>query len=350
VVAGVISTACTYYLPGLFSQASTPAPPITLSVLDNTSPPFRMIVPQARTVGTSPVGECDNFRTWAIARGGEDAGTTSLDLVVQGNTDEPVYIYGIRADVLSRTSPAKGAVVFCPTAGYVTQRPVAIDLDTSGDGRYITKASDSPFGFTVSESDLEVFSIAATTAKCDCKWVLQVEAVVNGKPEQFTVTDHGQPFQTSAYNQTAVEYEWNYTNAWDVMLGERQISQLPAGRPLTGRLPGAHLPLIGRRGRVGWQDSRATYDLVCIAIGSWHRSWRDRPHRSRYRVKIFLPPCYRSGDVGLRPMCPASVTGRIAARLDATPPVTALARALESFLLTRQGVSTAVTFTGGTPT
>ena len=237
-MAGVISTACTYYLPGLFSQASTPAPPITLSVLDNTSPPFRMIVPQARTVGTSPGGECDNFRTWAIARGGEDAGTTSLGLVVQGNTDEPVYIYGIRADVLSRTSPAKGAVVFCPTAGYVTQRPVAIDLDTSGDGRYITKASDSPFGFTVSKSDLEVFSIAATTAQCDCKWVLQVEAVVNGKPEQFTVTDHGQPFQTSAYNQTAVEYEWNYTNAWDVMLGRRQISQLPAGSPLTGRLSG----------------------------------------------------------------------------------------------------------------
>lgn len=192
-----------------------------------------MIVPQTRTVGTSPGAECGNFRTWAISRDGEDAGTTSLDLVVQGNTDEPVYIYGIRADVLSRASPLKGAVVFCPTAGYVTPRPVAIDLDTSGDGRYITKAPNSPFGFTVSKSDLEVFSIAASTTQCNCKWVLQVEAVVNGQTEQFTVTDHGQPFATSAYDPSAVEYDWNYTNAWQVMLGQRQIGQLPAGRTLS---------------------------------------------------------------------------------------------------------------------
>jgi hypothetical protein len=232
-VAGVISTACAYYLPGLFSQASTPVQPITLSVLDNTAPPFTMIMPQAHTADGSPGPGCGNFRTWVISRDGEDAGTTSLNLVVQGNTDAPVYIYGIRADVLNRSSPAKGPVVYCPTAGYVTQRPVAIDLDTSGDGRYVTKAPNSPFGFTVSKSDLEVFSIAATTTKCDCKWVLQVEAVLNGQPEQFTVTDHGQPFETSAYNPSAVEFDWNYTNGWQVMLGKRQIGQLPAGRPLT---------------------------------------------------------------------------------------------------------------------
>lgn len=231
VVTGVVSTACAYYLPGLFSQASTPAPPITFSVLDNATPPFTMIVPQAHTAG-SPGSECGNFRAWAISRDGEDAGTTSLNLVVQGNTDAPVYIYGIRAEVLSRNGPAKGTVVNCPSAGFVTPRPVAIDLDTSGDGRYITKAANSPFGFTVSKSDLEVFSIAATTTQCDCKWVLQVEAVVNGQAEQFVVNDHGLPFQTSAYNPSAVQYQWNYTNTWDEMLGKRQIAQFAAGRPL----------------------------------------------------------------------------------------------------------------------
>ena len=231
-VTGVISTACAYYLPGLFSQVATPAPPVTLSVLDNATPPVTMIMPQAHTAGGSPGGGCGNFRTWVISRDGEDAGTTSLSLVVQGNTDAPVYIYGIRAEVLSRNSPAKGAVIYCPTAGYVTQRPVAINLDTSSDGRYITKAPNSPFGFTVGASDLEVFSIAATTTQCNCKWVLQVEAVVNGQTEQFTVTDHGRPFETSAYNRSTVEYEWNFTNAWDVVLGQRQIGQLPAGRPL----------------------------------------------------------------------------------------------------------------------
>lgn len=231
--AGVISAVCAYYLPGLFSEASTPATPLTFSVLDNTSPPFTMIVPQAQTAGGSPGAGCGSFRTWVTSRGGEDAGATSLSLVVQGNTSASVYIYGIRADVLSRNSPSKGVVVYCPTAGFVTQRPVAIDLDTSGDGRYITKAPNTPFGFTVSNSDLEVFSITATTTQCDCKWVLQVEAVVNGQAKQFTVTDHGQPFETSAYNTSAVEYEWNFSNAWDVIRDQRQIAQLPTGSPLT---------------------------------------------------------------------------------------------------------------------
>jgi hypothetical protein len=232
VVSGVISTALAYYLPGLFSQASAPAPPVMLSVLDNTSPPFTMIVPQARTANSSPGVACGNFRTWGISREGEDAGTTSLDLVVQGNTDSPVYIYGIRAEVLARNNPAKGAVVYCPTAGEVTPRPVTINLDASGDGQFITKAPNSPFGFTVSKSDLEVFSIAATTTQCNCKWVLQVEAVVAGKTEQFVVTDHGQPFETSAYNPAATEYEWNYNNGWYVVQGRRQIGQLPAGKLL----------------------------------------------------------------------------------------------------------------------
>jgi hypothetical protein len=233
VAAGVISAVCAYYLPGLFSEASTPATPLTFSVLDNTSPPFTMIVPQAQTAGGSPGSGCGSFRTWVTSRGGEDAGATSLNLVVQGNTSASVYIYGIRADVLSRNSPSKGVVVYCPTAGFVTQRPVAIDLDTSGDGRYITKAPNTPFGFTVSNSDLEVFSITATTTQCACKWVLQVEAVVNGQAKQFTVTDHGQPFETSAYNTSAVEYEWNFSNAWDVIRDQRQIAQLPTGSPLT---------------------------------------------------------------------------------------------------------------------
>jgi hypothetical protein len=232
VVGGVISAACAYYLPGLFSEASASAPPIMLTVLDNTSPPFTMVVPQAHSAGTSPGAACGNFRTWGISTGGEDAGSTSLDLVVQGNTDAPVYIYGIRAEVLARSSPAKGAVVYCPTAGEVTQRPVAIDLDTSGDGRYITKAPNSPFGFTVSKSDLEVFSIAATTTQCNCKWELQVEAVVAGQAEQFVVTDHGQPFETSAYNPAALKYQWNFSNAWDLLLGRRQVGQLAAGKPL----------------------------------------------------------------------------------------------------------------------
>ena len=58
----VISTACAYYLPGLFSQASTPAPPVVFSVLDNTAPPFTMVMPQARIADGSPGGGCGDFR------------------------------------------------------------------------------------------------------------------------------------------------------------------------------------------------------------------------------------------------------------------------------------------------
>src|ERR1700749_3465883 len=64
VVAGMISTACAYYLPGLFTQEPTAAPPLVFNFLDNTAAPFTMIMPQARIAEGSPGGGCGNFRPW----------------------------------------------------------------------------------------------------------------------------------------------------------------------------------------------------------------------------------------------------------------------------------------------
>jgi hypothetical protein len=245
-VSGVISVALGYYLPGVFSHASRSlnpvsgsraAAPIISSVIDNTTPPFTMVIPPARTAGGSPGQACDNFRTWGMSRGGEDAGATSFNLVVQGNTNSSVLIYGIRAHILTRKTPLRGAVVLCPTAGTAVARPVRINLDTTGSGRFITSAPHSPFGYTVNKADLEVFQITAATSRCDCRWVLQVKALVAGHPRIFVVTDHGKPFETTAYDQTSPEYEWNYSNGWDVMVHGHSISHLPAGHELPATSP-----------------------------------------------------------------------------------------------------------------
>jgi hypothetical protein len=234
-VSGLISAGLAYYLPGIFKEASNPVAPITLTILDNLTPPFTMVVPQARTGSGSPGQACGDFRSWAMSRGGQDAGTTSFNLVVQGNTDSTVYIYGIRAHILSYMRPAAGTVVSCPTAGTVVPHPVKIDLDAARNGRYITSAARSPFGFTVSKSDLEVFQITATASRCDCRWDLQVKAVVAGQAENFVVTDHGKAFETTGYNPAAVQYVWNYSDGWDVKLGDRNVGQVPVGHRLPAR-------------------------------------------------------------------------------------------------------------------
>jgi hypothetical protein len=114
---------------------------------------------------------------------------------------------------------------------------VQIDLDTAGTGRYITSAPNSPFGFTVSKSDLEVFQITASTSRCDCRWVLQVEAIVAGQTQRFVVTDHGKPFETTAYNKASVRYEWNYSNGWYIIVGTHDVGQLPAHHELPATAP-----------------------------------------------------------------------------------------------------------------
>jgi hypothetical protein len=229
VLTGVIA----YYVPKVLSSAEHPPPALTADVLDNTEPPLKMVVPQARTGASSPGAGCDSFRSWAVKIGGIDAGMTTFKLVVQANDTKPIYIAGLRAVVVSSSDPASGIVVSCPSQEGAVERSVVIDLDKSKNGEYIRSGRAQPFDFVLHQGETEIFHVKARTSRHSLRWFLQVDAVVGGRHELLLVKDSGRPFATTGYAVAAGTYVWNGADAWTVSGQPHGGQVIPVSRQLT---------------------------------------------------------------------------------------------------------------------
>jgi hypothetical protein len=175
-----------------------------------------MVVPSGRSGSGSPGAGCASFRAWATGIGGADADETTFKLVLQSQANAPTYVAGVRAHVLSKGRPIRGAVVRCPAQGVVTERSVLIDLDRSGDGRYVRSGHRQPFGFTLRRGESEIFKISAGTRAHAVRWLLEVDVVTDGEHRLVTVRNNMRPFLTSAIDPRAGVYQWNYADAWIV--------------------------------------------------------------------------------------------------------------------------------------
>jgi hypothetical protein len=220
-------------LPKLLNAAEPKRPPITATVIPNADPPLRMVVPSARTSVGSPGSGCDGFRRWGLRLGGADAGETTFKLIVQSETDDPVYIAGVRA-VVSRVRPIRSpVVVVCPSQGEAPEREVLIDLDTSQAGRYVRAGRQEPFNFVLSRGKSEIFRITAATKRHAVHWVLEVDVVVAGKHRTMRLDDNGRAFATSGYARRVPEYFWDFEHQW-FPSGVRDVP-VPVGRRLPPR-------------------------------------------------------------------------------------------------------------------
>jgi hypothetical protein len=61
---------------------------------------------------------------------------------------------------------------------------------------------------SVKPGEQVVFTVRAFTSRCYCEWELLVEAVVDGKDQEFRVKDGNRPFRTTAF---AKSYETIYS-------------------------------------------------------------------------------------------------------------------------------------------
>jgi hypothetical protein len=163
------------------------------------------------------------------------AQSTFLRLVLQGKQSNAVLLSSMRARIVERRAALAGTPLVCgAAAGAADIHFIHLDLDKQPAVGVHAELTDTmqvvarkPFGFTLKKNETEVFDIWAVTEKCYCKWVIEFELVVNGRQAVKTVTNNGQPFQTTAWSGTRA-YHWAVGAWYRDMAGDPQ----PRNKPL----------------------------------------------------------------------------------------------------------------------
>jgi hypothetical protein len=135
----------------------------------------------------------------------------------------------MRVKVMKRLPRLAGPAVNCPSAGQANFEPIARNLDaTSPSVTFDPDGHITPFGFTLSDGETEIFDVTAAARSAHVDYYLLFNTSIGGRSGVITVMDHGRPFQATGSTSDST-WSWNYENGW-----QSSISgvTLPVGEPL----------------------------------------------------------------------------------------------------------------------
>ncbi|MFF0274814.1 helix-turn-helix domain-containing protein [Streptomyces sp. NPDC004330] len=158
-----------------------------------------------------PPPEAADARSWAAAQGAVDGGRTLVRVSVQGKGTAAVVLQALHVRVVERGAPLPWTAYRMDDGcgGAVTPRRFEVDLDrprpvarardgydASGqEGRTLPAVS---FPYAVSVGEPEELLVSAGTARCDCRWYLELEWSSEGRRGTVRIGDEdGAPFRTS---------------------------------------------------------------------------------------------------------------------------------------------------------
>ncbi|MFF9065169.1 helix-turn-helix domain-containing protein [Streptomyces sp. NPDC014891] len=158
-----------------------------------------------------PPPEAADARRWAAAQGAVDGGKTLVRVSVQGKGTAAVVLQALHVRVVERGAPLPWTAYRMDDGcgGAVTPRRFEVDLDrprpvarardgydASGqEGRTLPAVS---FPYAVSVGEPEELLVSAGTARCDCRWYLELEWSSEGRRGTVRIGDEdGAPFRTS---------------------------------------------------------------------------------------------------------------------------------------------------------
>jgi len=182
------------------------------------------VIPLGQKIAGSPGDFCSHFHAWAHELGGVDLGATRIRLGITGLAQDGVEIEQLRARVLQpKDLPLGGTPLLCPSGGEAAVRAITIDLDSPNPlGHYVGRTGQRPLAFTFKKGESEDLDVVATTKRCYCRWVLELQVRVAGKSHPMTIKDHGKAFETSARRGDAT-YAWDFKSRWN-LVGDAGIS------------------------------------------------------------------------------------------------------------------------------
>jgi len=180
-------------------------------------------------IGAPPSGDSAEWSPWVHDRGGADAGTTDVEVSLQGNAPQAVVFRRVRVGVSQIRPPIQGTQIAqaLSNEGACKKEPpvepmeipavhLAIDLDqtpptvTTTDSTY---TEPQPFHqFSLSPSEATLLLIHARAARATYTWVLELDYITNGKEYHRVVNaSDGRPFMTSPAAHNPL-YRWFAVN------------------------------------------------------------------------------------------------------------------------------------------
>jgi len=152
----------------------------------------------------------DGRENWVRERGGVNAKSTNVEVIVQGATSEAVILTDLTVNVVRRTEPMAGTNISEPCGDAFFARYFDVDLDLSPpsvgpsvDAREEVEFGSEPpnpinFPYTVSSSNPERFILRAETETCYCEWTATLHWIAGDDRGETVIDDNGSPFVVSA--------------------------------------------------------------------------------------------------------------------------------------------------------
>ncbi|MFJ3100995.1 helix-turn-helix domain-containing protein [Streptomyces sp. NPDC086835] len=187
------------------------------------SPCGQYYVLDGKSASVPPPPPPQDYRGWARALGGVDAGRMQLQLTATGRTEDSVVINAVHVRTVARGAAlAWNAYSMGEGCGSgVTPQTFDIDLDAGRpvvkpvagtDGDLTVPAKDFPY--KVASNDPQVLNFDVHTEAHDVSWYLEVAWSSGDRSGTVRVDDGGRPFRTSAAEGRPMYDYWPDKGEW----------------------------------------------------------------------------------------------------------------------------------------
>lgn len=172
-----------------------------------------------------------------------DTGSTTLLLTVEGERSHTSVITDVRANIISRSEPltAGGTIIAVRSQGGQESIRLGLNLEDATPRARSFDGSNATFSthyfdshtVTVAQGETVTFIVDAYTKRYDVRYGLIIDAIVDGKATQITVTDGAAPFRTRGYSgHYDKAFIWNGSEQLDA-IDPATIPGLAAGGSAT---------------------------------------------------------------------------------------------------------------------
>jgi hypothetical protein len=165
---------------------------------------------ELRSLNQFPDG-VPGYDTWFRSRGGVDPFSSNVQLVVEGNANQPSRITNINL-IKSCEAPLTGALFYSPSAGNEQAILIDFNLDNPRSVAQTPNGQDyfSKYTIALQPGEVQVLVISANTRRHYCQFSLQLTVLVGTHQTIETVTNDGKPFQVTAEYSSFTRYHVLY--------------------------------------------------------------------------------------------------------------------------------------------
>lgn len=148
---------------------------------------------------------------WFRSRGGVDPSPSNVQLVVEGNADQPARITNLTL-IKNCQAPLDGTLFDDPPAGGQPALPINFNLDSPQTLAQTPAGHDYFPASTIllNPGEVQVIEVTASTRLRYCQYSLRMTVLVGDHTTNENVTNDGKPFQVTALHVPVSQYRVLY--------------------------------------------------------------------------------------------------------------------------------------------